>query len=127
MKDTTFALDLLSDYYAQRDNLALKKQEQIDKILTPEIRQAISDIEAEFGEKGAAVTENIASLEAEIREAVKLNGATVKGAVLQAVWSKPRVTWDTKALDGYAAGHPEILPFRKEGEPSVSIRTIGKA
>jgi len=27
-----------------------------------------------------------------------------------------RVSWDSKALEGYAAAHPEILPFRRESQ-----------
>ena len=54
-------------------------------------------------------------------------GETVKGDHLQAVWSKGRASWDDKALMGYTKAHPELLEFRKQGEPSVSIRsTSGK-
>jgi hypothetical protein len=37
---------------------------------------------------------------------------------------KGRVSWDGKSLDGYMAAHPEISAFRKEGEPSVSLRNV---
>ncbi|MCG3145996.1 MAG: hypothetical protein HONDAALG_03775 [Gammaproteobacteria bacterium] len=51
-------------------------------------------------------------------------GATVKGAALSAVYAKGRVSWDNKALEGYAVAHPELLAFRSEGAPSVSIRGV---
>lgn len=35
-----------------------------------------------------------------------------------------RVSWDGKKLDGYMVAHPEITPFRKVGNPFVTIRDI---
>lgn len=35
-----------------------------------------------------------------------------------------RVSWDGKKLDGYMAAHPEITPFRKVGNPFVTIKGI---
>lgn len=35
---------------------------------------------------------------------------------------KARVYWDAKALDGYAAAHPEILDFRTEKMPGLTVR-----
>jgi len=115
-------LDQLSELYAQRDLSTLDKQRMIDAILTAEIKAKIAEIEAEFSGKSEAVSEKIAALESEIKEAVKLNGASVKGQFLQAVFTKGRVSWDSKSLDGYLKAHPELADFRKEGEPSVSLR-----
>lgn len=42
---------------------------------------------------------------------------------VSAIWRRKRYKCFT---DGYAVGHPEITQFRKEGEPSVSIRTVGQ-
>ncbi len=119
-------LDRLAEYQSQRDAAMLEKQALLDEIYTAEIKARMAEIEAEFADKTKAVNENIAALEAEIRQAVIAHGASVKGSLLHAVFSKGRVSWDTKALDGYAAAHPELLSFRKEGEPSVSIR-VAKA
>jgi hypothetical protein len=38
------------------------------------------------------------------------------------VYSKPRVTFDSKGLQEYAVTHPEIEKFKKVGNPIVSIR-----
>jgi DNA polymerase-3 subunit epsilon len=46
---------------------------------------------------------------------------TFKGSHLQAMFVNGRVTWDTRALDGYTAAHPELNTFRKVSEPSVRI------
>ena len=117
-------LDQLAEYRAQRDVTMLRKQSAIDAVMTDEIRAQLSDIEAEYGIMTEAVEQNIVALEAEIKRAVIAHGSTVKGAHVQAVYAKGRVTWDAKALDGYATAHTELFAFRSEGEPSVSIRTV---
>lgn len=53
---------------------------------------------------------------------VARHGATVKHAGLMAVYSKPRVSWDTAKLEGYALAHPEITAARTTGKPTISIR-----
>ena len=115
-------LDTLAEYQAQRDAALLEKQALIDAIYTAEIKARVAEIEAEFAGKTEGVNTNIAALEAEIKQAVLTHGASVKGSFFHAVFAKGRVSWDTKSLDGYAAAHPELLSFRKEGEPSVSLR-----
>lgn len=119
--DITEKLDRLANYQAERDYLALHKQELIDQVLTPEIKAKLEEIETEFSQRVEAVDENIAALEAEIKNEVIQHGASVRGTFLRAVWNRGRVTWNTKEMDGYASAHPEILGFRKEGKPYVSI------
>lgn len=117
-------LDALYELRCAIEVSNMDKQALIDSILTPEIKQKISDIEAEFSEKNAAVQEKLSALESEIKGDVVSGGETVKGDYLMAVFTKGRVSWDTKSLDGYAAAHPEIAQFKKTGDPSVSIRII---
>jgi hypothetical protein len=121
---TVEKLNQLAEFYAQRDALMLAKQAEVEKIYTPEIRQDVADIEVEFAQKAEAVTANIAALEAEVKDAVLASGKSVKGEYLQAVWSKPRVSWDTKTLDGLMIAIPQLAQARKEGAPSVSIRKV---
>lgn len=134
--NTVEKLDQLDEFQAQKALIDLDKQKLIDdlynRLYTPEIRQALdeikkaeADINTEFALKSEAVDENIAKLTAEIKADVLAGGATVKGTHMMAVWTKGRVSWDTKALDGVIALHPELAQFRKEGEPSVSIRKVG--
>ncbi len=117
-------LDELAELYAQRDISEMEKKRLIDEVMTAEIKAKIAEIEAEFLGRGESVSEKIAELEAEVKEAVKTAGASVKGQFLHAVFTKGRVTWDSKALDGYAKAHPELAEYRKEGEPSVSLRKV---
>jgi hypothetical protein len=114
-------LDQLANYQAQKDYFHLQKQELIDQVLPPEIKARLEEIEAEFSDKLEAVDQNIASLEAAIKEEVLRSGASVKGTFLRAVWNKGRVTWDARRMDEYASAHPEVLAFRKQGEPFVRI------
>jgi hypothetical protein len=60
----------------------------------------------------------------EIKVVVVKSGESVKGQKLQAIFAKGRTTWDTRALEGYAVGHPEINALKKVGDPSVSIREV---
>lgn len=121
-------LDELAELHSQRDLAQMEqkrlKQEQIDAVLTDEIKTRLAEIDAEFAGKSDIASDKIASLEAEIKKLVTEKGASVKGEFLHAVFAKGRVTWDTKALDGYVKAHPELTEFRKEGEPSVSLRKV---
>jgi hypothetical protein len=122
--DISQKIDQLTNFQAQRDVLELEKQSLIDQLIPPEIKTRIEEIEAEFSGKREAVDEKITELESEIKEDVIRQGATVKGTFLRVVYHPGRVTWDTKSLDGYARSRPEILEFRKQGEPFVSIQKV---
>lgn len=117
-------LDRLAHMQAQGDVMNTHFDTLRDAILTPEIKAGLDEIEAERKTAMDALNGGIASLTEEIKADVIQAGATVKGSYLMAVWNKGRVSWDTKALDGYAAAHPEITAFRKEGNPTVSIRGL---
>ena len=117
-------LDRLADLQAQADVVRMKFNELRDQIMTPEIKAKLAEVDAEEATTLEAVNGAIATVTTEVKEAVLAHGYSIKGNYLHAVLAKGRVSWDTKALDGYAAGHPEIAQFRKEGEPSVSIRNV---
>jgi hypothetical protein len=119
-------LDQLANFYAQKEVLDIQKAELIAQVLTPEIRARLEEIEAEFATRVQAVNDNISALEAEIKGDVLQNAGSVKGTFLRAVWNRGRVTWDTKGMDSYASDHPEVLAFRKQGEPYVSITKVDR-
>ena len=118
-------LEQLTELYAQQDLLKIDRDQARDNAIPEEIKAALADIDAEFSPKLDAVAEKIAKLEADAKTAVLAEGATVKGGALQAVYTKGRVTWDGKKLEGMAALIPQLADARKEGEPSVSIRKVG--
>jgi hypothetical protein len=124
--NTSEKLDQLDDYQAQKIVMEMDKQKLIDAVYTPEIRQAVKDIDAEFVTKSEAVDENIVKLTEEIKSDVLQLGGTVKGSNLMAVWNKGRSGgYDTAKLDGMASIIPQIKEAKKpDGEPTVSIRKI---
>lgn len=113
------AQDTLWSVLRQKDTLR-------NTVLTPEVQQALADIEAEFVAPIEAATALIAEAEAAVKAAVIEHGASVKNGILQAVYSEPRVSYDSKALDGLLIAMPELAALRKESAPSVSIRKAGK-
>ena len=115
-------IEKYSDLWFGIDLIHQEKQALIDTVLTPEIKEKLAEIDAEFDPKIEQLAQEKVMLESEIKQEVLSAGRTVKGTYHSFVWSKPRVSWDTKALDGYAAAHPEIQQFRIEGSPSVSVR-----
>jgi hypothetical protein len=108
---------------ASRNKIHAEMQEAISKVYA-DISQRKADIEIEFSGRYQDVDENIAKLEEEIKEAAKIEKKTVKGQFFMAVYNRGRVSWNTDALDKYANEHPEVAYFRKEGDPSISIRSI---
>ena len=73
-------LDQLAEFQSARDVAMLEKQSLLDEIYTAEIKARMAEIEAEFVGKTEAVNENIAALEAEIKQAIITHGASVKNA-----------------------------------------------
>lgn len=126
MADVSTKLNQLADLHAQQDALAGEKQALVDKVLPAEVKARLAEIEAEFESKAETASGKISALEAEIKADVLAKGETVKGGKFQAVWNKGRQSWDDKGLGAYAETHPEVMQFRKQGEPSVTIRRVGK-
>ncbi len=117
-------INLLDDFMAKKEVARLEYVSAMEKIIPPmpkEVVDALAELEAEYQGKVSAVDSNIEKLKKEITAEVLQVGKSVKGLHLQAVWGKGRTSWDTGALDGYGAAHPEILQFKKVGEPSVTI------
>jgi hypothetical protein len=114
-------LEQLKELDAHREIIRLDKQAAINSVLTDEIKTQLRAIDAEFDPITENINNTVGVIEAEIKEAVLSHGVTVKGAYT-AIYANGRVSWDTKALDGYAAAHPEIERFKTTGSPSVSIR-----
>ena len=123
------AKELLNEYtnnLAEIDLLNGERQTMIDKVITPEIKAQLENIDRGID----PVIEKFNARAAELADLIKAEviaaGETISGEHHQAVYSKPRVSWNSKGLEGYAVAHPEILVFRTEGSPSVSLRVRGK-
>src|SRR3972149_12249226 len=125
MKDEIVAkLDSLAELRAKRILLNGELQAKKDGILTAALRASLSSLDAEFRRYFSALDAEEFLLEAVIKDRVLADGSSVKGAYLQAVLSAGRVTWETKALDGFIVSYPELGKFRKVGQPSVAIRKV---
>ncbi len=114
-------LDELAEIKAAADITRLDYEAKRAEILKA-VQAELDALDVEYKPLIDAAAERTAALEAEIKQDVLRHGQSVKGSQLHAVYSHGRVTWDTKSLDGYANAHPEILGFRKEGEPSIQLR-----
>lgn len=118
---------LLEDYTSrtmQLEALRVKKQELIDGVITPEIKEKLADIDAEFDPVFENARARLDDVERTIKSAVADLGKTVKNDVFMAVYSKPRVSWDSRFLEGLIAVYPEVKNAKKVGKPSVSIRRV---
>ena len=103
------------DYESRRMEIMKKVQEELDAI------------DAEFKPALDAAETNAAALEAAIKNDVMLRGESLRGSTYQAIYTRGRISWDAAAMNDYARDHPEVLPFRKEGQPSVSLRLASTA
>lgn len=118
-------LEQIARLYDAKEVRRLQQEELIRSVTPVEVREKIDEINEEFMVSDT-ISPEIERLTQEVKDEVISAKQTVKGSVLMAVLSKGRVSWDDKMLMGYAASHPEILPFREEGSPSVSIRKVSK-
>ena len=100
------------DYEAKRLEILKKVQAELDA-LDVEYRPLMDTVE-----------ENISELENEIRTEVLVHGETVSGGTYRAVYTKGRTSWDSDGIEKYAQHHPEVLQFRKQGQPNVTLRVI---
>ena len=108
----------LAEAYARRDLLTIEKSQALPE----EVKKILAEVEEEFEDKFSVNAALISELEARVKTAVIEAGETMKGAGVQAVFTKGRVTWDSKQLEGLMMVLPELAQARKEGQPSVSIR-----
>jgi len=116
---------LLDTLSAQRVELTTLPDTMLAAILhqlSPDDAARVQAIVLEFRAREAELKHEIEQTEAAVRAAVLATGASAVGTHLQASILAPRITWDTKGMAAYSALHPDVLVYRKVGEPSVQIR-----
>jgi uncharacterized protein YifE (UPF0438 family) len=91
-----------------------------------QVRAQLEALDAEFGEMLREADEEVSRLEGEVKEAVRAVGESVKHEGIRAVYMRGRVTWDNRGMTRYAEAHPDVLEFRRIGNPSVSIRYLAE-
>jgi hypothetical protein len=98
------------------------KRKEILKQIQPEL----DALEAEYQPVLEAANDNLATLENEIKTDVLLCGESVSGGMYRACYTQGRVSWDNEGMIRYAALHPDVLRFRKQGQPIISLRVVNK-
>jgi hypothetical protein len=98
------------DYESRRAEVMRKVQDELDAI------------DAEFKPALEAARANEEALQAEIKNDVLLRGESLRGSTYQAIYMKGRVSWDAVGMNEYARDHPDVLQFRREGQPTVTVR-----
>jgi hypothetical protein len=85
-----------------------------------DLNQALEQLDAMRAELGPAI-EQMNALERAIRDHVLETGETHDRITIRAGYT--RISWDNRALAGYAVDHPEIKQFAKTSDigPSVAI------
>jgi hypothetical protein len=121
MEDLVAKLDELAELKSAADVTRLDYEAKRAEILR-NVQNELDALAVEYEPRLEAVNERIAELENEIKGAVLQHGSTVRGSRIYAVFYRGRISWDTKGLDRYAESHPEVVEFRKQGEPSVTLR-----
>jgi hypothetical protein len=114
------------DELAQLRNAILATQlameAEIEAAITPEIKARISAVRDRYAKPIETATNALNRKEAELVKKVLKHGATVKAGLGTAMYQKPKVTWDGKALLEYASTENyAVLRFRKHGKPSARI------
>lgn len=116
-------LSELSELRVAADLTRADYETRRDAILSV-VRAELNTLDDEFAPLLEAVQDRISTLEADVKQDVLAHGESVKAGLVHAVYMRGRVSWDTRRLDNYAATHPEVLHFRKQGEPSIAIRAV---
>ena len=120
--NTVEKLNQLAEMRASVNVIDTEKQALIDSVYTPEIREKVREIEAEFKPKVEGLNQNIAETETAIKTDVLAVGETVQADLLEAVICNGRVSWDTKGLDEAIKVLPQLAQYKKLGDPYVTIR-----
>jgi hypothetical protein len=91
-----------------------------------QVQAELDSLDSEYKPVMERVGENIAALENEIKTDVLLHGESVSGGMYRATYTQGRVSWDNTGMTKYAESHPDVLQFRKHGQPIVTLRVLNK-
>jgi len=121
-------IDTLFETYAsiasQIEDLNTERQKLLDAATPPEIKIILDNINAHYNNTEQRLAQRFKEIETLIKQYIVAIASTYKHGTWQAVYYNGRITWDSKALEGFAVAHPEINAFKKTGEPSVQMRRV---
>lgn len=118
-------LERLSSLRGAADLARLDYETKRTEILK-QVQAELDTLEMEYRPILEATEENIAALENEIKTDVLLYGESVTGGSFRATFTQGRVSWDNEGMAKYAASHPDVLQFRKQGQPIVTLRVVNQ-
>ena len=112
-----------------RETANLNLVARLEELIPPNIKAQMDALKKEAESHIKQISADCDSLRADIVAAcLKLEhtetGDPFQGQAYQAVYNHGRGFWNDDSLIGYSAAHPEVLAFRKQGAPSVSIRKV---
>ena len=116
-------LERLSNLRGAADVARLNYEAKRAEILK-QIQAELDALDSEYRPVLESVEENIATLENEIKTNVLMYGESISGGSYRASYTQGRVSWDNDGMAKYAASHPDVLQFRKQGQPIVSLRVV---
>lgn len=118
-------LERLSDLRHAAEFARLDYETRRTQILK-QVQAELDALDVEYKPVLERAEENISALENEIKTDILLHGESVSGGMYRATYSQGRVSWDNEGITKYAASHPDVLQFRKQGQPIVTLRVIHK-
>ncbi len=118
-------LERLSNLRGAADVARLDYENRRTEILK-QIQSELDALDSEYKPVLEAAAENIAALENEIKTEVLLYGESISGGMYYAAYNHGRVSWDNEGMAKYAASHPDVLQFRRQGQPIISLRVVNK-
>jgi hypothetical protein len=118
-------LERLTNLRGAADVARLNYEAKRTEILQ-QIQGELDALDAEYIPVLDSAEENIAALENEIKTDVLLYGESITGGSYRATYTQGRVSWDNEGMTKYAASHPDLLRFRKQGQPIVALRIVSK-
>jgi hypothetical protein len=118
-------LERLSSLRGAADLARLDYESKRAEILK-QVQAELDALELEYKPILEATEENIAALENEIKTDVLLHGESVSGGSYRATFTHGRTSWDNEGMTKYAESHPDVLQFRKQGQPIVVLKVLNK-
>jgi hypothetical protein len=119
----TEKLERLTNLRAATDLTRMDYEAKRSEILK-QIQAELDALDAEYNPLFESANENVAILEAEIKNDVLLHRESVQAGTYRAVYVQGRVSWDNDGMNRYAEVHPDVLQFQKRGQPTVTLRGV---
>jgi hypothetical protein len=113
----------LTNLQAATDLTRMDYDEKRTEILK-HVQAELNALDIEYKPLLEAAEENMVALTAEIKNDVLLHGDSVQGGAYRAMYVQGRTSWDNAGMTKYAAAHPDVLKFRKQGQASVTLRAV---